>query len=155
MPPEKITPVTLLNERNFGLFKLETTATYNNPFDVAKDTFTFRIIVKDDSENIIFPIKLTKILLKDGEVLFGEKQLDSLLTGVGDTITIKTPLFYILKQLEEDRRLTYQIDYEYMQRVKDERLPNGSYSYKNELVRDKYENRFTTKISFVKSGADK
>ena len=45
------------------------------------------------------------------------------------------------------------MNYEYTQKVKDERLQNGSYSYKDELVRDDYQKRFTAKITFVRSGA--
>ena len=155
MPLEKVRPVTLLDERDFKFFVLETTVTFDEPFDVTKDTFAFRISLKDDSEDIIFPIKLNKIILKDGEVLFGEKELNLLLNAVGDSITINVPVIYRLKQAEEVRGLTYQINYEYNKRVITKRFLNGSVSYDFEFVRDDYQKRFTTKIILVKSGVGK
>ena len=151
--PEDIRPVTLLDEREFGLFTLETTVTYNEPLDAAKDTFAFRISLKDGKEGIVLPVNLNKILLKNGEILFGEKEVNLALEKVGDTVTVNVPLDYHLGQAEEVGGITYQMNYEYTQKVKDERLQNGSYSYKDELVRDDYQKRFTTKITFVKSGA--
>ena len=153
VPPGDVRPVTLLDEREFGLFTLETTVTYNEPFDVNKDSFAFRISLKDDKEGIVLPVKLNKILLKNGEILFGEKEANLALGKVSDTVTVNVPLDYHLEQFEEAGSLTYQLNYEYIRKVRDERLQNGSYSYKDELVRDDYQKRFTTKITFVKSGA--
>jgi len=153
VPLEDIRPVTLLDEGEFNLFTLETTVTYNEPFDVNKDAFAFRISLKDYKEGIVLPVDLNKILLKNGEILFGEREINSALEKVGDTVTINVPLDYHLEQVEEVGGLTYQMNYEYIQKVKDERLQNGSYSYKDELVRDGYQKRFTTKITFVRSGA--
>ncbi|MBI2208758.1 hypothetical protein HYU50_04660 [Candidatus Woesearchaeota archaeon] len=149
VPPEDIRPVTLLDEKDFGLFTLETTVTYNEPFDAAKDTFAFRISLKDYKEGIVLPVNLNKLLLKNGEILFGEKEVKLALGKIGDTVTVNVPLDYRLEQVEEAGGLTYQMNYEYTQKVKDERLQDGSYSYKDELVRDDYQKRFTTKITFV------
>lgn len=146
---EDVRPVTLLDEMDFGLFTLETTVTYNGPFDAGKDTFAFRISLKDSKEGIVLPVKLNKILLKNGEVLFGEKELTLALGKVGDAVIVNVPLDYHQEQVEEIGSLTYQLNYEYTQKVKDQKLANGSYSYKNELVRDDYQKRFTTKITFV------
>ena len=149
VPPEEVRPITLLDEMDFGLFTLETTITYSEPFDVNNDTFAFRISLKDDKEGIVLPVKINKILLKNGEILFGEKEVNLALKKVGDTVTVNVPLDYHLEQAEEVGGLTYQMNYEYIQKVKDERLSNGSYSYKDELVRDDYQKRFSTKITFV------
>jgi len=154
VPEENVRPVTLLTERDLNLFKLETTVTYNEPFDITKDILTFRVSVIDDSEDLIFPIKLTKLILKDGEILFGEKQLDSILTEVGDSVTMRLFVSYSPQEVEEVRRLIYQINYEYTKSVKDKRLPNGTYTYKSELVRDDYEDRLTSKITFLRFGTE-
>lgn len=154
VPEEKIRQVSLVDENDFGFFKLETTATFNEPFDVNKDSFEFRVTLKDDDEDLIFPIKLNKILLMDGEVLYGEKDINLVLNKVGESTTVDVPLFYEPSQLEEIVRITYEFDYEYSKRVKDQRQEDGSYSYKEELVRNDFQNRFTTKITFVKSGIE-
>lgn len=154
VPEENVRSVTLLTERDFNLFKLETTVTFNEPFDVAKDTFTFRVSVLDDSEDIVFPIKLTKLILKDGEILFGEKQLDSILTEVGDSVTMSSSVSYSPQEVEEVRRLSYQINYEYKKSVRDKKLPNGTYTFKSELVRDDYQERLSSKITFLRSGTE-
>lgn len=147
-----IRPISLVDEREFSFFQMETAATFNDPLNINKDDFGFRFVLKDDHEDLILPIKLTKITLSDGEVLFGEKILDETLNGVGDSVSTKVPITYRLEQLEEERRLSYKVDYEYKKRVRDQRLEDGSYSYKTELVRDQYEKRFSTKIFLVKSG---
>ncbi|MBL7056326.1 hypothetical protein ISS07_05415 [Candidatus Woesearchaeota archaeon] len=154
VPPKKVRPITLLDENDFGFFILETTATYSEPFDVSRNTFAFRLSLKDDDLDLILPIKINKILLTDGEVLFGEKEVSATINEVGDTITINVPVSYILQQPEEIRGLTYKISYEYEKRVKDKRLEDGTYSYKPELVRDDYQKRFSTKITFVKTGEE-
>ena len=109
--------------------------------------------MKDYKEGIVLPVRLNKILLKNGEMLFGEKEVNLALEKIGDTVTVNVPLDYRLEQAEETGGLTYQMNYEYTQKVKGIRLQNGSYSYKEELVRDDYQKRFTTKITFVSSGA--
>jgi len=152
VPPEKIRPVTLIDEHDFGLFILETTTTYNEPFDVLRNTFAFRISLKDDDANLILPIQINKILLTDGEILFGEKEVSATIEEVGDVININVPINYILQQPEEIKGLTYKISYEYEKRVKDKKLEDGTYSYKPELIRDDYQKRFSTKITFIKTG---
>ncbi|MBU90564.1 hypothetical protein CMO94_03390 [Candidatus Woesearchaeota archaeon] len=154
VPEEEIREISLLDERDFSLFKLETTVTYNEPFDVKKDTFSFKISVVDDDDNMVFPIKINKIILKDGELLFGEKDMGLSLNAVGESIAFEAPVSFNLEKPEEVKRLSYKINYEHKKRVKDQRLSDGTYSYKNELVRDDYEKRFTTKINFVRSGAE-
>lgn len=149
---EDIKELTLLDERDFSYFKLETLTTFNQPFDTRKDNFNFRITLKDTSEDLVLPVKINKIILRDGEVLFGEKDVEQVLNDIGEKITVEVPVTYDLEQLEEERRLSYKMDYEYTKKVKDERLADGSYSYKDELVRDDYENRFQTKIFFLRSG---
>ncbi|TKJ40226.1 hypothetical protein CEE37_07835 [candidate division LCP-89 bacterium B3_LCP] len=144
--------LTLLDERDFSYFKLETLTTFNKPFDTRKDSFHFRIRLKDINDELVLPVKINKIILRDGEVLFGEKNVEQVLNGIGDKIIVKVPVTYDLEQLEEQRGLSYKMDYEYTKKVKDQRLENGSYTFKEELVRDDYENKFQTKIFFVKSG---
>ena len=154
VPEEDVREITLLDERDFNLFKWETTVTYNEPFDVKKDAFSFKIYVADDSDDIVFPIKLNRIILRDGELIFGEKQIELSLDAVEESITFEAPVSFNLEEPEEVKRLSYKINYEHEKRVRDQRLDDGTYSYKNELVRDDYEKRFTTKINFVRSGVE-
>ncbi len=149
---EEVKENTLLDEKDFSLFRLETLATFNKPFDTRRDDFNFRITLKDTDDMLVPPIRINKIILRDGEVLFGEKEVDQALNGIGDRIIVNVPVTYDLEQLEEDRRLSYKVDYEFTQKVKDERLPNGTYTYKNTLMREDYETRFQTKVFFVRSG---
>ena len=108
----------------------------------------------DDSNDIVFPIKLNKIILRDGELIFGEKQIGLSLDAVEESIAFEAPVSFNLEEPEEVKRLSYKINYEYEKRVRDQRLDDGTYSYKNELVRDDYEKKFTTKINFVRSGVE-
>jgi len=142
---------TLLDERDLSYFKLETLAKFNKPFDTRKDYFNFRISLKDTNDALVLPIKINKILLRDGEILFGERNVDQILNGIGDQVTVRVPVTYELEQPEEQRGLSYKLNYEYTKKVKD-KFVNGSYTYKEELVRDDYERKFQTKIFLVKSG---
>ena len=152
VPRENVRPVTLLDEREFGVFKLETTATYNEPFDINRDAFTFRISLKDHTDEIKMPIKINKITIKEGEILFGGKDLDIKFDEIGESSTVNVPFIYKLEQPEETKSLTYKIDYEYISLVKGQKLSNGSYIFEEQVVRDNYQKKFTTKIAFFKSG---
>ena len=151
MDKEDVKETTLLDERDLSYFKLETLATFNKPFDTRKDYFNFRISLKDTNDALVLPIKINKILLRDGEILFGERNVDQILNGIGDQVTVRVPVTYELEQPEEQRGLSYKLNYEYTKKVKD-KFVNGSYTYKEELVRDDYEMKFQTKIFLVKSG---
>ena len=105
-------------------------------------------------DDLILPLKFTKLLLRDGEIVYGQSALNLQINEVGESITIKVPVTHQLKQIEEEGRLTYKLDYELTKRVRDSRLPNGSYSYREESVREEFENRFTTRIKFVQSGVE-
>ncbi|MAH32776.1 hypothetical protein CL615_00110 [archaeon] len=151
VPSEDVAAKTLLDERDFKFFELETTVKFNDPFDIGKDRFDFRMSIIDENEDIVFPIKMNKIILKDGEVFLGEKNLDLFLNKVGESISFNVQLSYDLVQPEESRGLTYKVNYEYTKRVVAERLPDGSESYGLEFVRDDYEKRFSTKVNLVRS----
>lgn len=148
---EDITKATLLDERDFKYFKIDASTTFNRPFDTKKDSFNFQITLTDTSDDLVLPVKINKITLREGEVLFGEKSVGRTLNNIGDKITAEVPMTYGLDQPEEEIRLSYKLDYEYTKKVKDKRLEDGSYTYKEEVVRDDYENRFQTKIFFVKT----
>jgi hypothetical protein len=149
---DKAKEMSLLDENNFGYFKLETLVTFNKPFDTRKDSFNFRITLKDATDDVVLPIKIKKIVVREGEVLFGERRFNLALDEIGSEVTVKVPVTYELDELEEEKRLSYKIDYEYKKKVKDQRQPNGTYTYKEELVRDDYETRFRTKIFLVRTG---
>ena len=82
-------------------------------------------------------------------MVLGEKQLNVLLKRVGDTGVFEIPIFVQLKQPEEVHGLAYKINYEFKKRVKKGIAKNGSVEYGDELVRDDYEKKFSTKITFV------
>jgi len=151
VPQEKIRPITLIDDRDFKTFKLESTTTYNDPFDISEDGIAFRFTVTDDSQDIRFPIKLTKILLTDGDVVLGEKQADLFLDGVGDAETTSVPLSYVPKEKEEQHGLTFKISYEYNKRVKVKTLPNGTIEYRFDLTREEYEKKTTAKVTLFKT----
>ncbi|MBL7054692.1 hypothetical protein ISS05_02955 [Candidatus Woesearchaeota archaeon] len=142
----------VVDERDIGFFKLETQTTFNKPFNVLEDKFKFQIKLKDTGEDLVPPVKITNIQLKEGEVLFGEKILDEKLSKVGDSINKDIPVIYRPALIEEERTLSYKLDYEYTRKVKTDRNDDGSWNYKEELVRDSYEKRFSSKVFFVNPG---
>lgn len=149
---EDVKEVRLLDEVETNYFMIDSVTTFDNPFEVNKDSFGFRITLKDTQDDIVLPIFLNKIVLTDGEMLFGELSLNGkVLAGIGDYVEFSVPSRFDLEELEEERRLSYQIDYEHEITVRDQRLSNGTYTYKQENVRDSYEKRFSTKIFLVKT----
>ncbi len=149
--PKNLQSTTLLDEQKTPAFQLEVTTTFNQPFRVPTDLFTFRLTLKDAKEGIVYPIKFNHLSLKDGELLFGEKDLTSALGGVGDTATFSVPLSYRLKEPEEDRRLSYKLDYEYAINST-ARDSTGKMITLPKIERESLENRFGTKILLARDG---
>lgn len=147
-----ITEIKLVDERDIGFFVLETQTTFNKPFNVLQDKFKFQIKLKDVREDLIPPVKITNIQLKEGEILFGEKTLNKELNSVGDIINTEIPVDYRPTEIEEERTLSYKLDYEYTKKVKTTRNEDGSWNYENQVVRDSYEKRFSSKVFFVNPG---
>lgn len=151
--PKDITVEKLVDERDIGFFVIETQTTYNYPFDTSKDEFSFFVRLKDISEDVVSPIKITIVQLKEADTLYGEKVVNQVLTDVGDTFTISIPVNYVPKIIEEERTLSYKLDYEVTYRVKKDRNPDGTYNYENQTKRDSYDKKFASKIFLVDSEA--
>lgn len=142
----------LVDERDLSFFILETQTTFNRPFNVLTDKFKFQVKLKDDGEDLVLPVKITNIQLKEGEILFGEENLNEALKAVGSVINTEIQVDYRPTQIEEERSLSYKLDYQYTKKVKTTRKDDGTWNYKEELVRDSYEKRFSSKIFFVNPG---
>ena len=144
----------LIDDKQFSFFELETIVEFNKPFDIKNDNFKFEFNLKDDHEDLVYPIKLTEIQLLDRETFFGSKTLDEELNGVGDKAFAIVPINYQLSDIEEERQLSYKLRFEYTKRVRKDRNPDGTYNYENKLVRDEYQKFFGSKLFFVKTGEE-
>jgi len=142
----------LVDERDLSFFILETQTTFNKPFNVLEDTFKFQVKLKDAGEDLVLPVKITNVQLKENEILFGEETLDKTLNSVGRVINTEIGVEYRPTQIEEEHSLSYKLDYQYTKKVKTSRKDNGTWDYKEEVVRDSYEKRFSSRIFFVNPG---
>ena len=144
----------LIDDKVFSFFELETIVEFNKPFDIKNDNFKFEFNLKDDNEDLVYPIKFTEIQLLDREVFFGSTAIDKELSKVGDKISINVPVDYQLADIEEERQLSYKLRFEYTKRLRTGTNPDGTYSYKNEPEREEYQKFFGSKIFFVKTGEE-
>lgn len=138
-----VAPQNFLDQITPGFFKASSVIKYNKPFDAGRDTFEFTITLDDLGKDLILPIFLTKakILYSSeyarAEQLIAEKDVDSVLNGVGDKSSISMPLTlsYKPQQTEETGSIRYSIDYTYKKQVASGRKPSGENIYTNETVR--------------------
>lgn len=138
-----IAPQNFLDLMNTGFFKASSVIKYNKPFDAGRDTFEFTITLDDMGKELILPIFLTKakVLYSSeyarAEQLIAEKDIDSVLNGVGDKSSISMPLTlsYKPQEIEEAGSIRYSIDYTYKKQVASGRKPSGENIYTNETVR--------------------
>ena len=138
-----IAPQNFLDQVNPGFFKASSVIKYNKPFDISRDSFEFTISIDDLGKDLILPIFLTKakILYSSeyarAEQLIAEKDIDSVLNGVGDKSTISMPLTlsYKPQEIEEIGSIRYSIDYTYKKQVASGRKTSGENIYTNETVR--------------------
>jgi len=138
-----VAPQNFLDLINTGFFKASSVIKYNKPFDAGRDSFEFTITLDDLGKDLILPIFLTKarILYSSeyarAEQLIAEKDIDSVLNGVGDKSSISTPLTlsYKPQEIEETGSIRYSIDYTYKKQVASGRKPSGENIYTNETVR--------------------
>lgn len=150
--PDEVVERKLVDERSTSFFTLETQTTFNNPFNIQKDRFHFKIILRDGSEELVLPIKIISVKLKEGEILYGEKTVNNVLNNIGESVSTIIPVSYQPAEVEEERPISYKIDYEYTKRVKKDRNPDGTYNYDEAIERESFEKRFTSKIYFVDPG---
>ncbi|MDP3766211.1 MAG: hypothetical protein Q8R04_06895 [Nanoarchaeota archaeon] len=137
------TPQNFLDQINSGFFKASSISKYNKPFEVSREVFEFAVTLDDVSKDLILPVMLTKVKLffsseyARTELIIAEKDLDSVLNGVGDKSTISTPLTlnYKPQELEELGSVRYSIDYVYKKQVLSGKTVNGTNIFSNETVR--------------------
>ncbi|MBI2542391.1 hypothetical protein HYV80_06820 [Candidatus Woesearchaeota archaeon] len=136
-------PQNFLDSINTGLFKASSVVKYSKPFDASRDSFEFSITLDDLSRDIVLPILIThaKILYSSeysrAELLIADKELNSILNGVGDKATIILPLTlnYRPQEVEEQGSIRYSIDYTYRKQVVAGKGANNTNIYSNETAR--------------------
>jgi len=145
VPKENIVDKQLVDEKEFSFFTLGTIITYKEPFDITADSFKFRFTLKDDSADLVYPIKLTSIQVLRASEMLGEKVMTTEFIAVGNSDEVIVPLSYTTTKLEEyDQALGFKLYYEYTKRIK-----ISSEEYREELVRDSYQGTLKSKINFV------
>lgn len=152
-------PQNFLDSINVGLFKASSVVKYSRPFDTSRDAFEFSITLDDVGKDLMLPIFIThaKVLYSSEyartELLIADKELDSILNGVGDKTTAILPLTlnYRPQELEEQGSIRYSIDYTYKKQIITGKGANNTNIYSNETVRA----AFTAPVKpvfFVRSG---
>ena len=139
-------PQNFLDNINPGFFKASSIEKYNKPFDISKGSFEFKITLDDISKDLVLPVKLTNIkVLYSGEsarveLLISDKDIDTVLNGIGDQDIIQVPmtLNYKPQQVEESGTIRYSIDYAYTKKVASGKTANGTALYANEIVRSTF-----------------
>ena len=145
--PDDLKPLTLLDQAKFNAFSMEVTTSFNQPFRVPTDSFTFRLTLKDAKDTLVYPIRFTHITLSSGEVLYGEKDLTAILGGVGDAVSFSVPISYHLIQPEEEQKLKYKLEYGYT--LNTEVRDASGMTTVQKTFRESLENQFGTKITFA------
>jgi len=152
-------PQNFLDTINTGFFKASSVMKYNKPFDMGNDVFELKVTLDDAGNDLVLPLRLTGIkMLFSGEysrteLLVAEKDLESSLAGIGDSITINVPLNlgYRPQEIEESGSVRYTIDYTYIKKVQTGREQNGTVIYEQQLVREKFLAP-SKQVFFVRSG---
>lgn len=146
--------IPLVDERATSYFKLESKLAFNKPFNIDNDKFIFEFELKDDIEELKYPIKITKVLFKSGEIFIGEQAVSQEFSKVGDKIAVEVPVAYQPEQPEEEKSVSYKVDYEYTKKIKTTKNEDGSWNYREELVRDSYEKSLKSMVFFVNPGEE-
>ncbi len=156
---DDVSPQNFLDQINPGYFKASSVLKYNKPFEAARDNFEFKLSLDDAGNDLVFPIRLTRIKLfyssenSRAELLIAEKDLDNVLSGISDYTAISLPLTldYRPQEAEESGSLRYGIDYSYTRKVLGGRTVNGTGIYTNETARASFYAP-AKPIFFVRSG---
>ena len=151
-------PQNFLDTINPGFFKASSVVKYNKPFDVNRDSFEITITLDDSSKDLVLPVRVTKVrLLFSGEYarieqLIAEKDVDSVLNGVGEQATINVPLNlgYKPHEVEETGSIRYSIDYTHKKKVASGRAADGTTLFSEEQVRATF-TAPTKHVFFVRS----
>lgn len=152
-------PQNFLDTINTGFFKASSIMKYSKPFDMGREVFELKITLDDTTKDLVLPLKLTGVkMLFSGqysgtELLVAEKELDSPIAGIGESITINVPLNldYKPQEIEESGSIRYTIDYTYVKKVQTGRAQDGTILYEQQLVREKFLAP-SKQVFFVRSG---
>ena len=152
-------PQNYLDMLNMGFFKASLVLKYNEPFDISNNAFQIKVALDDASNDLAFPVELTKLKLLYSsqnariEQLIAEKDLGVVLDGIGDETAISASLNldYKPKELEEIGSFRYSMDYTYKKRVASGKAADGTKLYTEEIVRATF-NSPSKPVFFIRSG---
>ena len=137
------TAQTVVSEKKLSDMKLEVSTTYTSAMDPSKDAVKIKVTLLDDSQNIIYPVKITGVKILSGQILLGQKQTNQELFSVGESIAELVKFSYQPSLLEEEKAISLKIDVEYSKKT----------SLGEDIQRISVEEKLTQKIAFVKTGA--
>ena len=154
-----VNPQNFLDGISIGYFKASSVIKYNKPFDINKDYFEFKISLDDANSDLMLPITITSVKImytgqySGSELLVAEKVLNSTLDNIGSTITISVPLNldYRPHDIEETGSMRYSFDYTYAKKVQSGKSVNGTISYKQQVIREKF-SATSKQLFMVRSG---
>ena len=107
------TPQTVTTEKKLSDLKFGITTTYTKVIDPTKANIKVAIKITDDSPNLIFPVTIKSIKLLSGQLLLGQKDVDEVLTAVGEETVQPIKISYKPSICEEEKKVSIKIDYEY------------------------------------------
>ncbi|MBI5393378.1 hypothetical protein HZA96_05905 [Candidatus Woesearchaeota archaeon] len=139
------TPQTVTTEKKLSDIKFGITTTYAKVIDPTKANIKVTVKIIDDSPNLIFPVTIKSIKLLSGQLLLGQKDVDEVLTAVGEETTQPIKISYKPSICEEEKQVSIKIDYEYNKKI----------SSGEDLQRLSLEEKLAEKIGFVKTGEPK
>src|SRR3989338_1839867 len=90
-------------------FKLSISTVFEEPFNVKTSKFKISISLDDFNQDLIAPLKITKIQLLEGEIKIAEQTQEQSLSKRGDKIEAEAPLVYTPVKAEEEKALTLKI----------------------------------------------
>ena len=144
---------TVLDEHKFSFFTLGITSRYEEPYDLAKSSFTVNIELKDNLADLVFPVKITGVRLVERDTLLGEASTDIALGAVRDNARVDIPISFDVPGNESSKTVALKVDYEYIKQIRGSYNNDiGGYEYTNSPIqRDTYTKTFSTKIDFIDS----
>ena len=128
----------IVDEKQLPFFKLSTIISFPQPFVKQHDDFVFEFQLKDVHKDLEPPIMLTQLRILDKENLIADQDLRVRLTNIGDKAQVQVPVSYDI-DAEEERPLSFKIDYEHDTRTHDDTL----------TIRKDYAGSFKRKVVLV------
>ena len=141
-------------------FKMSSIPKFIKPFDVNSNQFEFRISLDEAHEELVFPVRVTKLKVLYSsqnarvEQLIADRDLDIFFNQVGDGALVNTflNLQYRPKEYEELGSFRYSIDFTFEKKVPTGRTAQGEKTYAIEPDRVTY-NSPSKPIFLVRSEA--